>query len=481
MKYLKHTSELEIKTFYFNSGPEGEKEPEISAAAELLKEQLTDEEIKAKIQALVDQRGEEETHRIIRATLEEDTENTELTDQKNRIREILKQRIVTKNREYLEAEKSDIDKKIQTINENFSKLEPPLEPSQTLTHEKIIEDLEWNNQAMYASKEEAQKAITEYLDNYEKDEIQGYKENLITEAHGDTINTAAESLDTGRLKITPKALTTALAQNLSIDDIKSLTPEKIQDFVKQFETNIKDNPVLRDLNPQNLITPTPTETRDLSNAVTQPNATTTTPEQGKDLLTTLLEALQKLLKELFGSSTQGDTTTTSGRNYTGEQILNDNIEGIETNSSVVNRALNWVQQGRAGVKGARHCTHWVEKVFFGEGTTDGSKIHSLPKAINYRVNRISSGTGIGSNGGAGPEEVDKLPPGSHIMIDHCRNGQCNQGKTHSAILLSQPSNGVARVASYPGNGKPPRIETYTMTANGAGNSKKVIRAHHPPS
>ncbi len=156
-------------------------------------------------------------------------------------------------------------------------------------------------------------------------------------------------------------------------------------------------------------------------------------------------------------------------------------KGIEApNGSAVQKAIAAANAGN--ILGAKHCTDWVSKVY-------GVSVHSLRKvqfsgATNKHgdfVTKVGRGTGLAGNGGASVEDINKMPAGTHIMIDHCRGGSCGQGKTHSAILLEQPSNGKARVASYPGGGKKPRIENYTFSQNGSGNSKRVIRAHYPPS
>jgi len=152
-----------------------------------------------------------------------------------------------------------------------------------------------------------------------------------------------------------------------------------------------------------------------------------------------------------------------------------NIENLPRDgNAVVNRAIEACKTG--SVMDARHCTDWVSKVY-------GTSVHSMSKAFDKGFTRVPGrGTGLIPNGYASASMIDSLGPGSHVIVDFNKRGRgYRMGKTHSVILLESPTDGIARVASYPGGGRSPRIETYDFLGKGRAKNGKAVRAHRPPT
>jgi hypothetical protein len=144
----------------------------------------------------------------------------------------------------------------------------------------------------------------------------------------------------------------------------------------------------------------------------------------------------------------------------------DSIEGTRNLSGaakkVVSTALQWARSG--SVNGASHCTDWVDRVF---KRATGWTVHGTEKCIYNSVWKIarSDAKSTGLAWRPAPREVlDKIRPWDHLMV------QWRPGRTHSAIAIWEPKDGIITVASWPWSGSS-RVETYDLW--GLGRTKNV--------
>ena len=452
---------------------------EVTASQELIREaaDLSDKEVQARIEAFIAAHGEEGVNQL-RATIINYEQrlnggNIEgptalgIIDTMRTVEGLLDQAVLEHNTTLLEGEDDTYQGLADDMQERFTEFEVEAEiPS----FADVVAMLQVNNQAVYNGEAEVQAAMTQYLEQFQADTEQAHKENFIRENFADEIAAALEDADFGDLNFDANSIIIALAEQSDLGNLEDLGAAAVTAFIEQFEASAAAT--------------TAEAIRSGAMPALGPGSAAESGE-ANNVVEFLRNFLRHLATELGfepeGENGPGSTGNTGINSYAGRNALGANTEALRGSSAVVDRALDWHSQGSAGINGARHCTHWCELVYFGPGTPDGSHIHNLPKAIDMPVSTVSGGTGIGGSRGASVAQIDQLGPGSHIMLDHCRGGACNQGATHSAILLESPTNGVAQVVSYPGNGGAPRVETYTMTENGAGDSKRILRAHNPPA
>ncbi len=198
----------------------------------------------------------------------------------------------------------------------------------------------------------------------------------------------------------------------------------------------------------------------------------------------LIQALQTLMNLNKGGS--------SGENwgvrnlYSGKRLgrgrtnlSEQDLDALEkSGGNVVSEALKAFRKG--DIRNARHCTDWVSKIY-------GRSVHSCRKVFDRGFSKETGpgkrGTGLIPRGYASRTDLSKLRAGCHVIVDHYKRNQgFGQGKTHSVILLEAPVNGYAKVVSYPGRGRKPRVETYDLLGRGGSYKQgKAVRAHYPPA
>ncbi len=158
-------------------------------------------------------------------------------------------------------------------------------------------------------------------------------------------------------------------------------------------------------------------------------------------------------------------------------------EGINTDSlhphrkAIVDAALTSYNQ--RDICDAEHCTDWVDKIY---ARAVLNSVHNKPQKFNSVSEVSPTGSGDtwlrpGDEGYAGNDVINTLEPGDHIMVDHGPN--YGRWRTHSAIILEAPVDGIARVVSYPNHGRPPQIERYDLTWQGRWGARpeKILRVH----
>ena len=186
-----------------------------------------------------------------------------------------------------------------------------------------------------------------------------------------------------------------------------------------------------------------------------------------DAIAELLSGLLSLFGKNDGDS-QAVEREASSKLTEGSEVQLGNLE--TTRKKVVERALQACKSGN--ILGAAHCTDWVSKVY---GVQD---VNSCPKRFSQDyVGKTGRGTGFTTKGNGIPkEQLSQIEAGDHIMIEHAPRGS---GRTHSIIALETPRDGILRVASYPGGGTPPRIETYDLNHGSRGKPAFALRVHVP--
>lgn len=182
-----------------------------------------------------------------------------------------------------------------------------------------------------------------------------------------------------------------------------------------------------------------------------------------------------LAKYGWTDSGWGKFTSEYARHYWVPDWVSDaSTESISENGSnkITQLALQWASEWKAGIKGAVHCTDWVDKVY---KQTTGNSVYNFKPDYNgvHKVSGWGSSTGIWWTH-APKEKIAQIGPWQHLIVDHGNNG----GRTHSVIALGTPDSAWrVQVVSYPNGGKPPRVEWYNLW-EGAG-QKRVLRIQWP--